>query len=294
MKREHSGLHLLAQSWRAALCSLIVAASLSLTVDGRAGDRIADEGGHNTVLPFILNGTKLVVSEPTGRRLTDQDLLGATIVATGPNGNEGYYRIDHVELDNEDRDGDIYLYTFSVRENPSLEWRPLCRPDARGRISGFPLAGSWDEHGNHVADGNVTITCLSGVVGKCVRLGYKPWHSHEGKQSMWDFHQACTRMMRADYCGNGIAHTRNGTPIDVFDRLGIQKETVQTDMQFEAAWSSDGATCIVKPRLKDSSWSLEDLVRQCPERFLKNDGKVAECSPDTEIPKEEALIFNKS
>ena len=39
------------------------------------------------------------------------------------------------------------------------------------------------------------------------------------------FHQACTRLVRADYCGNGVYHTATGTSIDVYDSLNIQTRT---------------------------------------------------------------------
>jgi len=51
-----------------------------------------------------------------------------------------------------------------------------------------------------------------------MRSGYKPWKVVNG-QSLWAYHQACTRMMRADYCGDGRPHTREGTPIYIDDRL---------------------------------------------------------------------------
>lgn len=46
----------------------------------------------------------------------------------------------------------------------------------------------------------------------------KRFYSHRG-ESPRDYHQVCTRMVCADYCGNGIGHTQNSTPIDVYDRL---------------------------------------------------------------------------
>ena len=57
-------------------------------------------------------------------------------------------------------------------------------------------------------------------VGKCVRIGYKPWREVRG-ESLWDYHQTCVRAVRADYGGDGTGYTRNGTLVDISDRLGI-------------------------------------------------------------------------
>jgi hypothetical protein len=45
------------------------------------------------------------------------------------------------------------------------------------------------------------------------------------------------RLVRADYCGDGIGHTRNGTPIDLFDRIGIQPDEAAPGMTFESSTS---------------------------------------------------------
>jgi ADYC domain len=44
-------------------------------------------------------------------------------------------------------------------------------------------------------------------------------------------------LVRADYCGDGIGHTRNGTPIDLFDRIGIQPDEAAPGMTFESSTS---------------------------------------------------------
>lgn len=96
--------------------------------------------------------------------------------------------------------------------------------DAEGVAKALPLVGRWDETGAHIDDGTITFACTNGALAKCARWGYKPWKTFKGKP-LRDYHQACTRMVRADYCGNGVGHTQNGTPIDVYDRLGLQQRT---------------------------------------------------------------------
>jgi ADYC domain-containing protein len=58
-----------------------------------------------------------------------------------------------------------------------------------------------------------------------VRFGYKPWREAAGKPR-WDYHQACVRMVRADYAGDGIGHTRDGTLIDLLHKPVLPLYTV--------------------------------------------------------------------
>jgi ADYC domain len=109
----------------------------------------------------------------------------------------------------------------------------------------------------------VTFACTNSALAKCVRWGYKPWKSVHG-QSLKNFHQACTRMVRADYCGTGVAHTKDGTPIDVYDRLGIQKRVPQNGMTFEAAWSPTGAVAVSRTRFRKT---MTQIQQDCPERL---------------------------
>ena len=65
-----------------------------------------------------------------------------------------------------------------------------------------------------------------------------------------DHHQACTRMARADYCGDGVPHTLNNTPIDVYDRLVPYIQTLASvgnkEWKVEAEWGPNGALCLGK------------------------------------------------
>ena len=66
-------------------------------------------------------------------------------------------------------------------------------------------------------------------------MGYRPWGKAQKGESLWDYHQACVRMLRADYCGNGKPHTRDGTRIELWDRLDIQVDTHEQGLSFEGA-----------------------------------------------------------
>ncbi|WNG41572.1 hypothetical protein F0U61_53750 [Archangium violaceum] len=150
-------------------------------------------------------------------------------------------------------------------ENPCVATNQI--PDPRA----LAVSGVWDSSGAHQAvEGRFTLACENGVISKCIHWGYKPWVSHNG-QALAELHQACTRMARADYCGNGQSHTNQDTPIDIYDRLGMLVPTTQRSAawdperaSFEAAWAADGATCLARTRDRRA---LETILRECPGRF---------------------------
>jgi hypothetical protein len=113
-------------------------------------------------------------------------LIGAVLDAADEEGRTITVRIDAVTRDPSDLDGDIWLHRFSVPDATPGGWREFCPPGPDGTIAGFPLAGVWTSDGRHEhASPSLTITCTSGAIGKCVRLGYRPW-GEVGGESLWD------------------------------------------------------------------------------------------------------------
>lgn len=108
---------------------------------------------------------------------------------------------------------------------------------------GVFVAGTWDARGARQDSALATFSCTSGAIAKCVLWGYDP--ARVGAT----MHQACTRMVRADYCGDGISSTRDGTKIDVFDTRGVQSAANEPGFAFEAGWNENGATCVNRARL---------------------------------------------
>ena len=104
-----------------------------------------------------------------------------------------------------------------------------------------------------------------------------------------DVYNACIRMVRADYCGNGTPTTKDGQRIDIYDDLGIQTHENETAMDFEAGWSADGAVCVRHIRVKANA-SLESLVAACP-RLKDRVGPA--CSEGT-ARRLGAKLFNRS
>jgi hypothetical protein len=157
---------------------------------------------------------------------------------------------------------------------------------------GFPLSGVWTASGEHVAsDEAFGLTCTSGAIGKCLRMGYRPWQIARDGAPLRAYHQACVRMVRADYCGDGTGHTRDGTPINVYDRLGIQQADAAPAMRFEAAWATDGAVCVNHARVAEAD-SLEALERACPRRLRGRTG--ATCTEEAALRSGATLLLNAS
>lgn len=191
---------------------------------------------------------------------------GTELDAVDEHGARLRFRIEHVELDPRDAEREVSLYTLSVRSPGAESFGPYCSPDAEGRSAAIAVRGSWDARGAFHDDPKlVTFACTNGAIAKCIRFGYKPWKQVHG-QSLRPQHLACVRMVRADYCGDGVAHTREGTRVDLWDEAGVQAPSVLqpgTEV-FEAAWSADGAEYLSVPRWSDD---VLEAVAACPERL---------------------------
>jgi len=62
----------------------------------------------------------------------------------------------------------------------------------------------------------------------------------------------CVRMARADYCGDGVSHTHDGTCVDAWDNASVNvagrgpscEDAGAPAETFEAAWNKDRALCL--------------------------------------------------
>lgn len=92
----------------------------------------------------------------------------------------------------------------------------------------------------------ITVTCELGAIASCMSWGYRPWdtRAHNGNTvSLRSWHAACVNMKTANYCGDGVAWTRYGTPIYVHDPLAppVMSESLA---RLEAFWDDHGALCV--------------------------------------------------
>jgi hypothetical protein len=222
-----------------------------------------------------------VVAERGGVTLRGAALVGAQFQALVRNLNASppatavvRYRVAAVrpELAQYDRagTGNTFLYTLEQWVDDSASWQLACPADTDGRSVAIPVAAIWDERGDRKESSSMfTFGCTAGVIAKCYRWGYRPWLTGSG--DMVAMHWTCTRLARADYCGNGIPHTRNGTKIDMWDTLPEQIQEhgglVETlGMFFEAGWDTSGAVCLSRAR-----WLLDQgglLASACPDRLV--------------------------
>lgn len=230
--------------------------------------------------------TAFRVTLSDGRVIAQEQLPGTILVFGDGTGRQRRIRIDGAERDPKDPAGEIMLYALSEQDPGSGEWRNLCLPDVEGRQLGFPLAGAFTPDGRYEpGHAGILLTCTGGAEGKCVRFGYKPWGFGPNQVSLAPYYQACVRLVRADYCGDGVGHTRDGTPIDIFDRIVIQRDETAPGMTFEAAWGPEGAVCVRHTRLPDVLDSAA-LATACPRLAQAIDETCGEAAP--------ALLYNRS
>jgi hypothetical protein len=204
-------------------------------------------------------------------------------------------KIREIVQDPTDPDGDILLYRISTVDPVTGAPGELCEPDARGERWAFPLKGRWDANGRRISDQGFTLTCSAGAQGKCVRFGYKPWKETPDGFPLADYHQACVRLVLADYCGDQ-GTTRDGMLIDIYDRLGIQRpadDAEQHRLRFEAAWNPEGAVCVAHTRVPENM-TLAHLGDVCPR--LRGHLGDAECTADAAASGRlgPVLLFNRS
>lgn len=267
------------------------------TTAGRAtqasvNDRLVDLGSvslSNIRLgPRVLNDATLnnstLSAKSDDKIYSGADLIGATLNGTLLTGTSIPLRIEDVKTDA----SGVTLYSVSVlSDNGPM---PLCGTANGAPIPAVAVSGYWDKAASYVDEGDsFTFGCSNAAIGKCIRWGYQPWSTAQEcrnnsckTRQLSDWHRACVRMVRADYCGDGVSHTRNGTMINIYDQLGLQKSSAP-GWQVEAEWGKDGASCIGHTRWVQANpmYSESDLAyvqRVCPDRLAAT--KPQKCDLD--------------
>ena len=182
---------------------------------------------------------------------------------------------------------DIYLHTLSI-QTPDGSWRNLCLAGPDGRTQAFPIAGRARSDATIWPDeaGTFELTCSGGAQGKCVRFGYAPWRN--ASAATYERYNACVRMVRADYSGDGKGTTRNGMLIDLYDFDGIQSMDDASGLEFEAGWTSAGAVCVRHPRVRENV-DLDDL-----DSLPSLHGRTGDACTEKFARAHGAVIFNRS
>ena len=120
----------------------------------------------------------------------------------------------------------------------------LCEPDGNGNVTAIPLSdltvnattGDMDTRQN-----TLYFACGSGALGKAVQWGFLPWQI-----GVPEF-EAIVRVVRADYCGDGVSWTAPGNTMQLKDVWGVSN-FASASAANEALWDDGGALCLTQSR----------------------------------------------
>ena len=237
-----------------------------------------------------VEGTAIVVTDESGQERRGAELDGAELDL----GAIGTLRIVKSSLDAQARFPDeVWLLQGELRAPGMSQFESICTPDASGDTRMVIYSGYFDDEFRYVAASErFSVSCVSGVEGKCLRWGYLPWRKAPiGGASLAPYYESCIRLARADYCGDDQPTTRDGTSIDIYDRVGVQQPTPDlADYHFEAGWGTRGALCVHHARIADNL-VLGDLPGNCPRLSTQVIGAVCDEQRASELG---ALLFNRS
>lgn len=172
---------------------------------------------------------------------TGAGLVGSTWSATTSAGATVSLRIDGAT---QGTAPNAEMWFYNVSYQGASGWSPVCGVDASSTpIQAVAVAGVWGPVGGDATAyasslSQFTLACRGKTVAKCVELGYKPYKALSATL------QACVRLLRADYCGNGTSFTVDGTTLNLYDNAGVQADTEA--WLPEAEWTASGASCINK------------------------------------------------
>jgi hypothetical protein len=233
--------------------------------------------------PLSVVGTEFRLRLPDGRVLRSAEMVGV-VLGVEEGGTLRRVRIDAVRPDPDDASRELLLHDLAVFDDSVSRWVPYCLPDAAGARHGFPYVVD-------TATGRFTLTCAAGAEAKCIRMGYRPWKSARDGQPLRDYFRACIHLARADYCGDDRPATRDGTLVDVYDRIGIQQPSDDASLHFEAGWGTAGAVCVARTRVP-ALLSKDALLRRCPRLAGASSGP--DCTEERLENDPRALLFNRS
>lgn len=179
--------------------------------------------------------------------ISGHDFSGVFFNGTLGSGQRVTLRVDSVHPGTGDS-RDVWSYAVSALDSRDGRWYPICQRADGTAAEAIPVEGRWDYRqgvpggGSKTEDPNVfTFACEGAAIAKCVHYGYKPWARGANGESLASYHQACTRLIRADFCGDGTSFTVDGQWVNLYDTAGVQLDT--EEWVPEAEWTPDGARC---------------------------------------------------
>ncbi|WP_244239287.1 ADYC domain-containing protein, partial [Corallococcus carmarthensis] len=163
--------------------------------------------------------------------------------------------------------------------------QPLCPTG-----SGFALAvpHAWSSGGELIPNSEYfTFACVAkdegtsqpffvggGVIAKCIDWGYPPWATTFPQNVALEYHQLCTRMAVADYCGEGRSNTLDGTPLKFMgpkDAILLDPGGLPATVEgysLEAVWKVDECGEVRPLCLGKKRWDTLPLEATCVNRSL--------------------------
>jgi hypothetical protein len=185
-------------------------------------------------------GAAITAVSTSGPPLSGASLVGSTWTGTASNGTTVKLRIDSAAAGTSPN-ADLWFYGISYQTTAG--WSPLCGLDTSTGlpIQAVSIAGVWGPTSTDLlhytaSTTQFTLACRAKTVAKCVELGYKTFKGYTNQLT------SCVRLLRADYCGTGTAHTVDGTVVDLYDNVGVQLDT--ENWLPEAEWTPAGARCV--------------------------------------------------
>ena len=174
-------------------------------------------------------------------------------------------------------------YQLKLELGEGREAVSACRDE--GDVA-FPILGYWDASGKYIRDPDTfSFACTRRSVANCLRRGYLDDSANPDTPSIFE---ACIRMSRADYCGDGASHTKHGTFVMEWDNRNIApKPSLIEPLTFEAAWNKDGMVCSARTRWNDPA---QVPVPGC----LRNKPRCDSAAEALLISPGEPLLFNNS
>lgn len=208
-------------------------------------------------LSITVQGSRLVAYDENGLEVA----LGSPfeVPATLEDGSIVWLRLEGPTPLDSGPNADVFVYETSYRDDATGAWHPIDEHTSEA----IPLLGRWDAGvgvpggGDYIDDPEVITLGVRGyALAKCIEMGYKPWSVAPDGRGLRDYHQACTRMIRADYCGDGASWTIDGSIVNVWDDQDIQVRENRpppdaSGWSREAEWDPSGAVCIRNVRIPD-------------------------------------------
>lgn len=241
-------------------------------LNGSVSDPLAIDGYHLNAsrFPKLVSGpTKVTRVEAESGHLVAYD--GQTVVFSGADA-----RFQGMELSLDGSSSLLRIVDVSTKTPASpytleIVTNGVATPYCKDNGTAFASRGRWTTKGAHESTDTLNFTCFDGVIWKCFTWGYDPGNAPvaaaDPRDDPWRVHQACTRMARADRCGDGAPKTFEETAILIRDRVaGGQPHVSDPSVPplrfptadppppnvywFEAAWTEDGAICLSRERWK--------------------------------------------